>query len=345
MTSLSRTAIENIATAAQMLESGLLVAFPTETVYGLGADAENPDAVQKIFSLKGRPSDRPLSINIAVDSDYSYWAADIPEIAQKLIAAFWPGPLTLVLEKSSHVPETISRGKNSVALRCPSHPMAIALLKAFKKGQGGIAAPSANKSGHISPTTAQHVRDEFGFDERLGMILDGGSCDFGIESTILDLTELDAGRPRILRPGAVSAEQIATMTGIYPVEVISSHAEDIQSPDRHYAPQKPALMVSQDEILKSLVAGGMQKVAVLFHSKNMADNPVREIPSVEMIAMPDTPAGYSQRLYAMLHELDNRSDIALILIESVPSSEEWRAVHDRLSGVTEAGQKNKARIL
>ncbi len=334
MTSLSETALVDIATAARMLESGRLVAFPTETVYGLGADAENPDAVQKIFALKGRPSDRPLSINISVDSDYSYWASSVPENAWKLIASFWPGPLTLVLEKSRHVPETVSRGKDSVALRCPAHPMAIALLKAFRNGRGGIAAPSANKSGHISPTTAQHVRDEFGRDTRLGMILDGGACDFGIESTILDLA--GDGKPRILRPGAVSAEQIAEVIGMYPaVDVAHAHSDE----DRHYAPQKPAVMLSKEEIRQKVEAGIDQRVVLLVHSADLETGFIRDISTVEMVAMPDNPEGYSQKLYAVLHEMDGR-DIDVILIESVPSSEEWRAVRNRLSGVTEAGQKS-----
>lgn len=333
MTSLSNVVLAKIATAAQMLESGLLVAFPTETVYGLGADAENPEAVQKIFALKGRPSDRPLSINISVDADYTYWASSVPEMAQKLIASFWPGPLTLVLEKSRHVPDTISRGKDSVALRCPSHPMAVALLKAFKNGRGGIAAPSANKSGHISPTTAQHVRDEFGEDARLGMILDGGACDFGIESTILDLTSLENGAPRILRPGAVSAEQIADVIGIYPVVGVA-HTDE----EKHYAPQKPAVMLAREEILQKIEAGISQRVAVIAYSHELVTGSIKDVSTVDMVVLPDNPEGYSQRLYAVLHDMDS-SDVDGILIEAVPFSESWQAVRNRLSGVTDTGGK------
>ncbi|MGZ5884591.1 MAG: L-threonylcarbamoyladenylate synthase, partial [Burkholderiaceae bacterium] len=149
-----------ITAAAKKLEEGDLVAFPTETVYGLGADAENPQAVAKIYAAKGRPSNHPVIVHLAPEADVGYWAESIPPEARKLIDAFWPGPLTLILKRAKHIPDTVSGGQDSIGLRCPSHPVAQALLRTFKGGKGGVAAPSANKFGHVSPTTAQHVRDE-----------------------------------------------------------------------------------------------------------------------------------------------------------------------------------------
>ncbi len=172
-----------IAQAARLLEEGKLVAIPTETVYGLAADADNPAAVAAIFSAKGRPSDHPLIVHVAHDADLSHWAIEIPPVAQQLIAAFWPGPLTLILKRAPSVDDVITGGQDSIGVRCPSHPVAQALLKLFRGGQGGIAAPSANRFGRVSPTTAQHVMDELG-EPGVGpvsAVLDGGPCEVGIE--------------------------------------------------------------------------------------------------------------------------------------------------------------------
>ena len=164
-----------IAAAARALESGQLVAFPTETVYGLGADAENPQAVAAIYAAKGRPQDHPVIVHLAPDAPLDYWASDIPREAHALADAFWPGPLTMILKRAPNIPDAVSGGQDTVGLRCPSHPVAIALLRAFKGGKGGVAAPSANKFGAVSPTLAQHVRDEFDQDGSLAMVLDGGA--------------------------------------------------------------------------------------------------------------------------------------------------------------------------
>ena len=187
------------------------MAFPTETVYGLGADAENPAAVAAIYAAKGRPQDHPVIVHLAPGADLDYWAADIPAEARQLAAAFWPGPLTMILKRAAHIPAAVSGGQETVGLRCPSHPVAIALLQAFKGGRGGIAAPSANKFGNVSPTTAQHVRDEFGADGPVQVVLDGGASQVGIESTIVDLSRLASHGPVLLRPGQVSAEAIAAV--------------------------------------------------------------------------------------------------------------------------------------
>lgn len=199
--------------AAARLAAGELVAFPTETVYGLGGDAESPQAVARIYAAKGRPANHPVIVHLPPGGDPGYWVPALPADARRLIEAFWPGPLTLILKRAAHIPDAVSGGQDSVGLRCPSHPVAQALLAAFsarRAGHGGVAAPSANRFGHVSPTTAQHVRDEFGDAVH---VLDGGAAEVGIESTILDLSR---GFPALLRPGHVTPQQIAEVLGTLP---------------------------------------------------------------------------------------------------------------------------------
>lgn len=321
--------LDDIRQAARILESGGLIAFPTETVYGLGADAENPVAVAKIFAVKGRPSDHPLIVHLAPDADIIYWARQIPEAAHKLIAAFWPGPLTLILMRAEHIPDAVSGGQASIGLRCPSHPVAQALLREFKQGRGGLAAPSANRFGHVSPTTAQHVRDEFG-DEvgnggRIGAILDGGQSKVGIESTILDLSRWETHGPVLLRPGHISAERIAEIIGVMPI------APDAEAPrasgtlESHYAPHTPVLLLATDELdakVQQLLAEG-QRLAVMQYSR----------PTLQgMIAhriLPNEPVGYAYGLYAALRALDNAA-ADLILVEKPPVDAGWVGINDRL---------------
>ena len=197
-----------ISEAAARLAAGEVIAFPTETVYGLGADASNPQAVAKVFALKGRPSDHPLIVHVASIEGLREWGRDAPPAAFALAESFWPGPLTLIVKRSPRVPDAVTGGQETVGLRCPSHPMAQELLLEFARvGSGAIAAPSANRFGHVSPTTADHVRDEFG----AGLfILDGGACEVGLESTIVDLSR---GAPVLLRPGAITRAQIAEVIG------------------------------------------------------------------------------------------------------------------------------------
>ena len=206
-------AAADIEQAAALLDAGELVAFPTETVYGLGGDAASPEAVARIYAAKGRPANHPVIVHLPPGGDPTYWAAEWPEAAQKLAEAFWPGPLTLIVKRHERIPDAVSGGQDSVGLRCPSHPVAQKLLAAFSQrrgGHGGVAAPSANRFGHVSPTTAQHVRDEFG---GAVYVLDGGACDVGIESTILDLSR---GFPALLRPGHVTPHDIARVLGEAP---------------------------------------------------------------------------------------------------------------------------------
>jgi L-threonylcarbamoyladenylate synthase len=229
----------NIQRAVTLLHSDGLVAFPTETVYGLGADARNPQAVARIFSTKGRPADHPLIVHLADASQLGAWAQHIPHAAWQLADAFWPGPLTLVLPRAPHVLDAVTGGLDTVALRMPDHPLALALLRAFG---GGIAAPSANRYGRVSPTAAAHVREELG--DAVDMVLDGGSCPVGIESTIVDLSSTTI---RILRPGAITESAMRRVLG---TPVISTAVGGVRAPGRkpsHYAPRARVVLAVGEE--------------------------------------------------------------------------------------------------
>ncbi|MBC7501825.1 MAG: threonylcarbamoyl-AMP synthase [Herminiimonas sp.] len=320
-TPLDRTAIE---AAARTLEQGGLVAFPTETVYGLGADAENPAAVAAIYAAKGRPSNHPVIVHLSPEADIGYWAQPIPVEARKLIAAFWPGPLTLILKRAAHVPDTVSGGQESIGLRCPSHPVAQALLRAFKQGKGGVAAPSANKFGHVSPTTAQHVRDEFAETAHspLGCILDGGQSAVGIESTIIDLTR---DHPVLLRPGHITAADIAAVIGTEPAPPDDAAPRVSGSLDAHYAPRTPLALVESDILLGTLVrlADAGKKVALMHRSPTL----FRQVLAQQ--TLPATPEGFAHDLYAAMRAMDG-VDADIILIEHPPDEPAWQGVNDRL---------------
>jgi L-threonylcarbamoyladenylate synthase len=314
-----------IQQAAAILESGGLVALPTETVYGLGADAENPAAVASIYAAKGRPSNHPVIVHLAPEADIDYWATAVPLEARQLVEAFWPGPLTLILKRAAHIPDAVSGGQDSIGLRCPSHPVAQALLRAFKGGRGGVAAPSANKFGHVSPTTAQHVRDEFGAEPLIGAILDGGQSEVGIESTILDLSRLATHGPVLLRPGHISAAEIADVIGLVP------HLPDAAAPrasgtlDAHYAPRTPVALVNPGEwqpTLQALLSAG-RRVALM--RRLAAPVPA----ALAQLAMPATPDGYAHDLYAALRRLD-AAVADVILVEAPPPESAWQGINDRL---------------
>lgn len=317
-----------ITAAAKKLEAGELVAFPTETVYGLGADAENPQAVANIYAAKGRPSNHPVIVHLAPEADIAYWADAIPGEARKLIDAFWPGPLTLILKRAKHIPDTVSGGQDSIGLRCPSHPVAQALLRSFKGGNGGVAAPSANKFGHVSPTTAQHVRDEFGdgTDSLVHCILDGGQSEVGIESTILDLSRMQTHGPVLLRPGQISADQIAGVIGVLPRRPDAAAPRASGTLDAHYAPLTPVALVDANrlaDILKKLEVAG-RRVALMRRSVAAASGVVKQV------KLPDAPEGYAHDLYAVLRELD-AAHADIILVEAAPADAQWQGVNDRLS--------------
>ena len=319
-----------IAQAVQLLRAGELVAFPTETVYGLAADAGNPAAVARIFAAKGRPADHPLIVHLANAAALDDWACDIPVLARQLAAAFWPGPLTLILKRRPHVLDAVTGGQDTVGLRVPNHPLALALLRAFSEecrrsgSRAGLAAPSANRYGRISPTTAAHVRDELG--GRVPLVLDGGTCAVGIESTIIDLS---GDSPRVLRPGAISAADIAGVAGFAPAH---GPAPGVATPRvagssmAHYAPQTPLRLVAGaqlgEDVAAALAAG--RKVAVLARGRRPLS-----APGLSWHIAAAQAGLYAHDLYAQLRTLDTLG-ADLILIETPPQSEEWLAVADRL---------------
>jgi L-threonylcarbamoyladenylate synthase len=312
-----------IDAAARALAAGSLVAFPTETVYGLGADAENPAAVAAIYAAKGRPQDHPVIVHVAPGASLDYWCAEIPSEARQLADAFWPGPLTMILKRAPNIPAAVSGGQDTVGIRCPSHPVAIRLLQSFKGGKGGVAAPSANKFGHVSPTTAQHVRDEFGADPRIAAVLDGGQSEVGIESTIVDLSRLATHGPVLLRPGHISAEAIAAVIDRLPSRPDAAAPRASGTLESHYAPHTPVAMQDTATLSGTLArlheAG--RKVALIHYSP---------LPPVHAeVALPATPEGFAHALYAALRAMDGVG-ADLILVEAPPQDGAWLGVNDRL---------------
>ena len=334
---------DDILAAARILEAGRLVAFPTETVYGLGGDAENPSAVAAIYALKNRPSGHPLIVHVAPGADVGYWSSRIPEEARKLMDVFWPGPLTLILKRASRIPPDVAGGQDSIGLRCPSHPVAQALLRVFRHGRGGIAAPSANRFGHVSPTTARHVRDEFGEDERLGAILDGGQSEVGIESTILDLSRMESVGPVLLRPGKIGSQQIADVIGVLPIAPDHNAPRASGTLASHYAPDIPVALVPTDKLLPTLVRlenRGCQ-VALLHFSSLPAE---RKMALKEEIGLFCASEVYAHQLYASLRKLD-KSGADVIVIEATPDTDVWKGVNDRLARAACNGQGIIGRLL
>lgn len=323
-----------IALAAQRLMAGELVAFPTETVYGLGADAENPEAVARIYAAKGRPSNHPVIVHIAPEGDVGYWAVDVPPEARALMQAFWPGPLTLILKRAPHIGDAVTGGQDSIGLRCPSHPVAQALLRAFAaampNGQGGVAAPSANTFGHVSPTQAEHVRAEFPREVAEGMpVLEGGAAEVGIESTILDLSRLAQGAgPVLLRPGHVSAAQIEAVLGV-PVRRPDAAAPRASGTLKaHYAPRTPLELVDGAQLAQAVAArASAGRLAVVAFEAPAAG--VTPSSTLEWVRVPADPAHYAQSLYSRLRELDAQG-YARILVQAPPTDSAWDAVNDRI---------------
>lgn len=305
--------------AAALLREGALVAFPTETVYGLGAAARDVSAVQRVYRLKGRPSGHPLIVHLPGPEHVERWARASP-VATELARAFWPGPLTLVLRRSPGVPDAVTGGQPTVALRTPRHPVAEALLKAFGDG---VAAPSANRFGRISPTTAAHVAAEFPGDL---LVLDGGPTEVGLESTILDLSEGPTAPVRLLRPGGVPVAAIEEFLGRHvqlPLEFAGSVPRVSGSLTSHYAARAPTEVVAADRLVARALAGG-GAVAVL------ALRPAPAGYVGHWIQLAGEPVAYGRELYAALRELD-AAEPALILVEAVPSGAAWLAVRDRLT--------------
>lgn len=325
-----------IQQAAQVLLEGGLVAFPTETVYGLGADAESREAVERIYQAKGRPSNHPVIVHIAPEADLSYWAAQVPDEAQALIDAFWPGPLTLILKRAAHISGVVSGGQDSVGVRCPAHPVAQRLIRAFAagkpSGQAGIAGPSANKFGQVSPTQASHVRDEFPELVAQGMpILEGGASEVGIESTIVDLSRLDQGvGPVLLRPGQITAQQIAAVLNTA-VQDADAHAPRVSGALKsHYAPRTPIKLATAAEMLSEAKhASRDPSVRTVYVTHSLAQTSLPQHPGVEWVSMSADPVVYSHALYATLRALDQGGYTQMVW-ERVPDSLEWLGIKDRL---------------
>jgi L-threonylcarbamoyladenylate synthase len=322
----------DLEAAVRLLQAGELVAFPTETVYGLGADAANPGAVARIFAAKGRPANHPLIVHLPGAGHLGQWTRDVPPAAWKLAETFWPGPLTLILARALSVPHAVTGGQETVGLRVPAHPLADALLSAYARAGGGhgglcgIAAPSANRFGRISPTDAAHVREELG--EAVALVLDGGACEVGIESTIIDLSRPGLP-PRLLRPGHITPGQIEDAIGECP-----------ESPDRicanddvprasgslpgHYAPRTAMRLVASRDLLRAVEEALAQGKRCGLLSRGSV-----ELPTHSLRRLPDNPRGYARGIYAALRELDQAGN-DLILAETVPASPDWAAIADRL---------------
>ena len=342
-TSLQSSAV--IDEAVQTLRNGGLVAIPTETVYGLAADAKNPEAIKKIFTAKGRPSNHPLIVHLAAPDKFDQaqvdwlpiltpWVRDLSEQALKLIEAFWPGPLTLVFKKDKSVLSELTGGQDTVAIRAPSHPIAQELLRKFK---GGVVAPSANRFGKVSPTSATDVRNEFEGMLDL-MVLDGGDCEVGIESTIIDLSSGD--KAVLLRPGAITPSEIFAKTGVkvyQPGELDGGQLRDdlpkvSGSLKAHYAPTTPLRLYEPGRVLDALseFPDIKSRVAVaVWDSESslvLEDHPSTD---VEEVIVSSDPTTFASRLYRSLRDLDQQG-WDLILFPEPPAGEEWDGVRDRL---------------
>ena len=312
MSFVSKCTADVILRAAKALKDGHLVAFPTETVYGLGADASSSEAVSRIYAVKGRPADHPLIVHIASMQDMDKWAIDIPEYAIKLAREFWPGPMTLVLKRSDLAKDFITGGQDTVGLRVPNHPIALALLEEFQKAGGhGVAAPSANRFGAVSPTTAEAVQDEltpYLGDEDL--ILDGGNSQVGVESTIIDCT---GEAPRVLRLGAITSEQIELLVGQIAVSERKNEIRVSGSLESHYSPRAKV-------ILDSIPKPGQGFIA-------MAD--VETPHGAIRLASPVNVEEYAKQLYSALRAGD-RQNLPTIVAIAPPGSGLAEAIRDRL---------------
>jgi L-threonylcarbamoyladenylate synthase len=308
---------EEVRRAAEVLKRGGLVGFPTETVYGLGADASSAEAMARLYAVKGRPADHPVIVHFADAETAFSWAREVPPGARSLAKAFWPGPLTMVLKRSAKAKDFVTGGQDTIGLRVPGHPVAQELLRAFG---GGIAAPSANRFGKVSPTTAAHVRADLGDD--VDLVLDGGASEVGIESTIVDLS---GATPVLLRPGRITRQELEKVLGALVQEKSGDSPRHSGGLERHYAPKTPARLVPPHELDRE-IARLRDRVAVLAFSR--PDERVEY-----WLRLPREPAAYAHKLYAALRELDG-AGCESILIEAPPETPEWAGVRDRLARAT-----------
>lgn len=311
-----------IGRAVEVLRSGGIVALPTETVYGLAADADNEDAVRKLFSAKGRPPDHPVIVHVSGAEAFDAWAAEVPDAAHVLARTFWPGPLTLVLRRNARVRDVVTGGQDTVGLRSPAHPWMRAVLAAFG---GALAAPSANSFGRISPTTAQHVIDDLGIKPRgkVDLILDGGACPLGIESTIVDVC---SDTPTLLRPGAITREQLQRAIGRQVTDAGTGAPRASGRLEKHYSPRTPLSVIPVDELAAKLAKPCNLRLAVLA-PLNVLENSHADIALA--IAAASDPDDYARLLYSSLHRLD-ASGADCMLVAAPPDGPRWEAVRDRL---------------
>ena len=327
----------SIAAAAQALQRGELLGLPTETVYGLAADADNEQAVAKIFETKGRPANHPLIVHVASAQEVRRFASAVSDFAQRLMDAFWPGPLTLILPRRPEVAAAAAGGQNSVGMRCPSHPVAHAVLQAAQAlGVYGVAAPSANLFGRVSPTTAAHVKSEFGDDL---LIIDGGACEVGIESTIVDCTR---GVPVLLRPGVLTPEQLSEACG---VTVITPQVPDADAPrasgtlESHYAPKAQVRLMTAVDLQKVIDAYANEKAAlsvpaahatVAVWSRSPIQVPPTLVTQLKRVLMPENATDCAHQLFAQLRSFDAQG-VTHIWVEAPPLTPDWDGVRDRLT--------------
>ena len=323
---------EAITQAVQAIAAGQLLGLPTETVYGLAADAARPDAVARIFAAKGRPSNHPLIVHVADATGVAHFARDVPAFAQRLMAAFWPGPLTLILPRRPEVGEAAAGGQDSIGVRCPSHPVAQAVLQALAQATPpvwGLAAPSANQFGRVSPTTAAHVAGEFGNSL---LVLDGGPCDVGIESTIVDCTR---GAPVLLRPGAISRAQVEAACGQRlqgDTAALGDAPRASGTLEAHYAPAAKVRLMDAKALQTSLDLLGAEAAHIAVYART----PLRLLSSQVLLRrMPDDAQATAQQLFSVLRDFDTQG-VKLIWVESVPGTAEWDGVRDRLQRASAA---------
>ena len=312
-----------IAQAAKTIQSGELAAFPTETVYGLGADASSDLAVAKIFAAKGRPSDHPLIVHVADASQALDYASSVPPFAARLIQAFWPGPLTVILPRKAGVAAAAAGGQDSIGLRCPAHPVALEFLRACATG---VAGPSANRFGRVSPTTAQHVHDEFGYTL---LVLDGGPCEVGIESCIVDCTR---SQPVLLRPGVLTVAALEAACGEPVLDKDDLSLARGATPrasgtlESHYAPNAKVRLMDAKAIQTALDLLGAEAAHIAVYARTIVC-----IKSSQIVyrRMPDDALATAQQLFAVLRDFDEKA-VKLIWVETLPDDALWDGVRDRL---------------
>lgn len=311
-----------VSTAVELLKQGECVALPSETVYGLAADASKVEAVNKIFDAKGRPKNHPLIVHLPSAEHLIQWATDIPKQAYELAEHFWPGPLTLLLKKAPHVPTAVTGGLDTIAVRVPAHSQFLQVLKTFA---GGLAAPSANRYKQLSPTTSEQVMQ--GLNGRIPAVLEGGHCAHGLESTIVDLL---GESPRVLRPGPITPAQLQQVLAV-DIQVPEQFQDSVPgNVEAHYRPQTPLHSVTTEQLQGQLADYQSSNVILLLRSQALIEQVEQSYPAIKWQRMPNNATGFGKELYATLFNLDQLGADKIVL-ETPPNTDDWRAVNNRLS--------------